>query len=352
MSSICECRLPVGPGCPACHCARCLTAMASPPSKSGRKFRLTARWVMAARRPAARVRRCGSPARGSALGCQKVAGQSVVVVEAGIVVSPDRGSAGPSAPAGAGCHYDASFPAPPVSSRRTEIRESPRSRTLASSPCSAGWSANRPEMTVSSPSSPIWRPSNQAAHWLSRTPRRGSRNGHALRRRSLQLQPAADLSGHRLCGCGRPRSRGAGHGRPRRWCCLGCAGGCRSTGGPSREGVQASGPARSMGTRLDCRTIVCGPGDAVTAWKCAGASGPFKIGLGAERAGLRTRCKQSPVIMRAKPAAGKRLPDQLLHEDLLVVDGPVVPLRRGGRCATREAAWRRMGRLAVIKITS
>src|SRR5207247_674053 len=56
------------------------------------------------------------------------------------------------------------------SSRRTAIRVSPRSRTLASSPCSAGWSVSRPEMTVSS----LWpltcRPSNQAAHRLSRTP--------------------------------------------------------------------------------------------------------------------------------------------------------------------------------------
>src|SRR5206468_10004941 len=58
----------------------------------------------------------------------------------------------------------------PVSSRRTEIRQSPRSRTLVSTPCSAGWSASRPLMTVSSPWPLIWRPSNQAAHRPSRTP--------------------------------------------------------------------------------------------------------------------------------------------------------------------------------------
>jgi hypothetical protein len=57
-----------------------------------------------------------------------------------------------------------------ASSRRTAIRVSPRSRTLASSPCSAGWSVSRPKMTVSSPSPQTCRPSNQAAHRLSRTP--------------------------------------------------------------------------------------------------------------------------------------------------------------------------------------
>ena len=44
--------------------------------------------------------------------------------------------------------------------------------------------------------------------------------------------------------------------------------------------------------------------------KAAGATGPFKIGLDAERAGLHTRCNESPAMMRAKPAAGKRLSDQ------------------------------------------
>ena len=52
---------------------RRLTATASTPSRSGREFWLTARccgrWRV--RCPAARVRRCGSPARGSALGRQK-----------------------------------------------------------------------------------------------------------------------------------------------------------------------------------------------------------------------------------------------------------------------------------------
>ena len=63
------------------------------------------------------------------------------------------------------------FAASPLrgSSRRTEIRVSPRSRTLASSPCSAGWSVSSPKMTVSSPSPLTCRPSNQAAHRLSRT---------------------------------------------------------------------------------------------------------------------------------------------------------------------------------------
>ena len=51
----------------------------------------------------------------------------------------------------------------PAGARRSG---SPRSRILASSPCSAGWSVSRPEITVSSPSSLTWRPSNQAAHWL------------------------------------------------------------------------------------------------------------------------------------------------------------------------------------------
>ena len=36
----------------------------------------------------------------------------------------------------------------------------------------------------------------------------------------------------------------------------------------------------------------------------------FKIGLGAERAGLHTRCNESPPIMRAKPVARQELPDQ------------------------------------------
>ena len=54
----------------------------------------------------------------------------------------------------------------------------------------------------------------------------------------------------------------------------------------------------------------CPGGDAATAWKWAGPTGPFKIGLGADRAGLDTRCNQSPAIMHAKPVAGKRLPDQ------------------------------------------
>ncbi len=36
----------------------------------------------------------------------------------------------------------------------------------------------------------------------------------------------------------------------------------------------------------------------------------FKIGLGAERAGLHTRCNESPAIMRAKPVARQELPDQ------------------------------------------
>jgi hypothetical protein len=79
-----------------------------------------------------------------------------------------RGAAG-----GRGCgdraYGASSFPLR-GSSRRTAIRVSPRSRTLARSPCSAGWSVSMPEMTVSS----LWpltcRPSNQAAHWLSRTP--------------------------------------------------------------------------------------------------------------------------------------------------------------------------------------
>src|SRR5258708_36241261 len=52
-------------------------------------------------------------------------------------------------------------------------------------------------------------------------------------------------------------------------------------------------------------------GDAGTAWKWAGVTGPFKIGLGAERAGLHTRCNESPAIMHAKIAAGKRLSDQV-----------------------------------------
>ncbi len=36
----------------------------------------------------------------------------------------------------------------------------------------------------------------------------------------------------------------------------------------------------------------------------------FKIGLGAERAGLHTRCNESPAIMRAKSVARQELPDQ------------------------------------------
>jgi hypothetical protein len=62
-------------------------------------------------------------------------------------------------------------------------------------------------------------------------------------------------------------------------------------------------------------------GDAATAWKWAGVTGPFKIGLGAERAGLHTRCNESPAIMRAKRVAGKRLPDQA-RRDLTRSRGP------------------------------
>jgi hypothetical protein len=54
----------------------------------------------------------------------------------------------------------------------------------------------------------------------------------------------------------------------------------------------------------------CHGDDAATAWKRADGSDPFKIGLGAERAGLHIRCNQSPAIMRAKLAAGQELPDQ------------------------------------------
>jgi hypothetical protein len=68
-------------------------------------------------------------------------------------------------------------------------------------------------------------------------------------------------------------------------------------------------------------------GDAATAWKRADDNDPFKIGLGAERAGLRTRCNQSPAIMRAKLMAGQELPDQ---EDCWTGAGTRQRARRAG----------------------
>ena len=40
----------------------------------------------------------------------------------------------------------------------------------------------------------------------------------------------------------------------------------------------------------------------------------FKIGLGAEKAGLYTRCNESHAMMRAKSMVGKRLSDQTLQD--------------------------------------
>ena len=57
------------------------------------------------------------------------------------------------------------------------------------------------------------------------------------------------------------------------------------------------------GERLPDQPLVSG--DAVTAWKWPGANGPFKIGLGAERAGSapdakshRRLCPRSPLLAR------------------------------------------------------
>src|SRR6266568_8026666 len=75
-------------------------------------------------------------------------------------------------------------------------------------------------------------------------------------------------------------------------------------------------------------------GDAATAWKWAGVSGPFKIGLGAERAGLDTRCNESPAILRAEPVAGKRLPDQ-------TGPGRAPDAARPPEGAAERSAWKR-----------
>ena len=136
------------------------------------------------------------------------------------------------------------------SSRRTAIRVSPRSRTLASSPCSAGWSVSRPKMTVSSPSPLTCRPSNQSAHRLSRTP--------ATRISYGAGPPEAVTLAPQSCGQEWPSPRqppaaaggGAGHGLfPGGVVGNGPAAGGQP--GPVDAGVQAGGPARSWGTRLD-----------------------------------------------------------------------------------------------------
>src|SRR5215471_18306394 len=116
--------------------------------------------------------------------------------------------------------HGASFPAWPVSSRRTEIRQSPRSRTLVSSPCSAAWSATSPQMTVWSPWPLICRPSNQAAHRLSRTPatRISYRTGpsQALTRAPATARPERHkmpCPAVRIAAAAKPRSLRAVHGR-------------------------------------------------------------------------------------------------------------------------------------------
>ena len=68
------------------------------------------------------------------------------------------------------CHICGPSPASSASSRRTRVRHSPRSRILASMPCSAGWSGSSPTMMVCVPSLLNWRPPNQSAHWSSGTP--------------------------------------------------------------------------------------------------------------------------------------------------------------------------------------
>ena len=50
------------------------------------------------------------------------------------------------------CHTCGPSPASSGSSRRTRVRHSPRSRILASTPCSADWSGSRPTTTVCVPS--------------------------------------------------------------------------------------------------------------------------------------------------------------------------------------------------------
>src|SRR5215470_4755680 len=116
--------------------------------------------------------------------------------------------------------HGASFPAWPMSSRRTEIRQSPRSRTLVSSPCSAAWSATSPQMTVWSPWPLICRPSNQAAHRLSSTPatRISYRAGppQALTRAPATARPErhrVPCPAVRIAAAAKPRSLHAVHGR-------------------------------------------------------------------------------------------------------------------------------------------
>src|SRR6266568_1318601 len=87
--------------------------------------------------------------------------------------------------------------------------------------------------------------------------------------------------------------------------------------------------------RMGIRVMVP-QGDAATAWKWAGVTGPFKIGLGAERAGLHTRCDESPATMRAKRVAGKRLPDQGLRRWDLRTER----LERSGRSIPAQGATR------------
>jgi len=107
---------------------------------------------------------------GFSVGRQKLAGQSVVVVEVGVVVSPDRGSAGPF---GSGwsrvslrCLVSGLAGVEPAHGDQAQ----PEVADLGQQPVQRGLVSKQAGETVSSPSSLTWRPSNQAAHWLSRTP--------------------------------------------------------------------------------------------------------------------------------------------------------------------------------------
>ena len=80
--------------------------------------------------------------------------------------------------------------------------------------------------------------------------------------------------------------------------------------------------------------VIMPRGDAATACKWADATGPFKIGLGAERAGLHTRCKESPAITHAKPVAGKTSGPAAGGARRHVP--PEAQLVTGGRCSCAE----------------
>ena len=98
------------------------------------------------------------------------------------------------------------FPASPGSSRRTEIRPMPRSRTSTRTPCRAGWSVTARRGSFLRPGCGPGGPRTSRPSARRGPPRRGSRNGPAAASRSTL--PA------RLRACQRPAWLGSSHSFP------------------------------------------------------------------------------------------------------------------------------------------